>query len=189
MDFQLSEDQQMLKDMVRKISLNEFAPKAEEIDEKEEFPWDNKKILEENGLLGIQIPEEYGGAGAGMVSLAIVVEEVARVCASTSVILTTQALATDPLLIGAGISLTGASYSSQMVGYLMSSPSLLILTGRRGIRALACLSSPKTPLAFQWAKRKRNWASVGLIPESSFLKTASFQRKIELEWREKALRF
>lgn len=100
MDFQLLEDQQMLKDMVRKISLNEFAPKAAEIDEKEEFPWDNKKILEENGLLGIQIPEEYGGAEAGMVSLAIVVEEVARVCASTSVILTTQALATDPLLIG-----------------------------------------------------------------------------------------
>jgi alkylation response protein AidB-like acyl-CoA dehydrogenase len=100
MDFRLSEDQQMLKDMVRKIAVNEFAPKAAEIDEKEEFPWENKKILEENGLLGIQIPEEYGGAEAGMVALAIVVEEVARVCASTSVILTTQALATDPLLIG-----------------------------------------------------------------------------------------
>ncbi len=100
MDFQLSEEQQMLRDMVRKISANEFAPRAAEIDEKEEFPWENKKILEENGLLGIQIPEEYGGAGAGMVSLAIVVEEVARVCASTSVIITTQALATDPLLLG-----------------------------------------------------------------------------------------
>jgi len=99
MDFRLSEDQRLLKDMVRKISLNEFAPRAAEIDENEEFPWDNKKILQENGLLGIQIPEEYGGAGAGMVSLAIVIEEVARVCASTSVILTTQALATDPLLI------------------------------------------------------------------------------------------
>lgn len=101
MDFRLSDDQKMLKDMVRKIAVNEFGPRAAEIDEKEEFPWENKKILEENGLLGIQIPEEYGGAGAGMVSLAIVVEEVARVCASTSVILTTQALATDPLMLGA----------------------------------------------------------------------------------------
>ena len=100
MDFKLSEDQQMLKDVVRKIAVNEFAPKAAEIDEKEEFPWENKKTLEENGLLGVQIPEEYGGAGAGMLSLSIVIEEVARVCASTSVILTTQALATDPLLIG-----------------------------------------------------------------------------------------
>ncbi len=100
MDFKLSEEQSMLRDMVRKISEKEFAPKAAEIDEKEEFPWENKKILEENGLLGIQIPESYGGAGAGMLSLAIVVEEVARVCAATSVILTTQALASDPLLIG-----------------------------------------------------------------------------------------
>jgi alkylation response protein AidB-like acyl-CoA dehydrogenase len=99
MDFRLSEDQQMLKEMIRKISLNEFSPIAAEIDDEEKFPWENKKILQENGLLGVQISEEYGGAGAGMVSLAIVVEEVARVCASTSVILTTQALATDPLLI------------------------------------------------------------------------------------------
>lgn len=100
MDFELSEEQQMLRDTVRKICLNEFAPRAAEIDQKEEFPWENKKVLEENGLLGIQVPEEYGGAGAGMLSLAIVIEEVARVCASTSVILTTQALATDPLIIG-----------------------------------------------------------------------------------------
>ena len=100
MDFKLSEEQQMLRDVVRKISENEFALTAAEIDENEEFPWKNKKILEENGLLGIQVPEEYGGTGAGMVSLAIVIEEVARTCASTSVILTTQALATDPLLIG-----------------------------------------------------------------------------------------
>lgn len=99
MDFQLSEDQQLLKKMIRKISLKEFAPLAARIDEEEVFPWENKRVLEENGLLGIQLPEEYGGAGAGMLSLAIVVEQVARVCASTSVILTTQALATDPLLI------------------------------------------------------------------------------------------
>lgn len=99
MDFNLTEEQHMPRDMVKKIAENEFRPKAAEIDKKEEFPWQNKKILEDNGLLGIQVPQEYGGAGAGMVSLAIAVEEVARVCASTSVILTTQALATDPLLV------------------------------------------------------------------------------------------
>jgi alkylation response protein AidB-like acyl-CoA dehydrogenase len=99
MDFRLSEEQQMLKDMTRKIAENEFGPRAAEIDEKEEFSWENKQVLEENGLLGVQVPEEYGGAGAGMVSLAIVIEEVARVCAATSAILTTQALATDPLII------------------------------------------------------------------------------------------
>ncbi len=100
MDFRLSDDQKMLRDTVRRIAETEFAPQAAEIDSTEEFPKKHFKILSENGLLGIQVPEEYGGAGAGMLSLIIAVEEVARCCASTSVILTTQALASDPLLLG-----------------------------------------------------------------------------------------
>lgn len=100
MDFKLSEEQIMLRDMVRKIAVTEFAPRAAEIDAKEEFSWENKKVLQENGLLGIQVPEEYGGAGAGMLSLALTVEQVARVCAATSAMLTTQALSSDPLLLG-----------------------------------------------------------------------------------------
>jgi len=99
MDFTLNEDQKMLRDTVRKIAENKFAPIAAEIDEKEIFPKESVKILAENGLLGVQIPEEYGGAGAGSMALVLVVEEIARVCASTSVILTTQALASDPLLL------------------------------------------------------------------------------------------
>ena len=99
MDFILNEDQRMLRDTVRRIAAEKFAPIAAEIDEKESFPRESVKVLADNGLLGIQIPEIYGGAGAGMVALVIVVEEIARVCASTSVILTTQALASDPLLL------------------------------------------------------------------------------------------
>ena len=99
MDFRLTADQVMLRDTVRRIAVDQFGPRAAEIDEKETFSQENFKILAENGLLGIQIPEEYGGAGAGMLSLILTVEEVARVCASTSVILTTQALASDPLLL------------------------------------------------------------------------------------------
>ena len=99
MDFRLSDDQKMLRDTVRRIAETEFVPRAAEIDKTEEFPKKHFKILSENGLLGIQVPEEYGGAGAGMVSLILTVEEVARCCASTSVILTTQALASDPLLL------------------------------------------------------------------------------------------
>ena len=99
MDFILNEDQKMLRDTVRKIAENKFAPIAAEIDEKEIFPNESVRILAENGLLGVQIPEEYGGAGAGSLALVLVVEEVARICASTSVVLTTQALATDPMLL------------------------------------------------------------------------------------------
>ncbi|MGZ3634943.1 MAG: acyl-CoA dehydrogenase family protein [Syntrophales bacterium] len=99
MDFILNDYQRILKDTVRRIAESKFAPIAAEIDEKELFPRESVRVLAENGLLGIQIPEEYGGAGAGMLALVLVVEEVARVCASTSVILTTQALASDPLLL------------------------------------------------------------------------------------------
>jgi len=97
MDFQLSEDQKLIKETIRRISLNEFAPRAAEIDEREEFPWDNKKILKEHGLFGINCPEKYGGTGAGLLSLALVIEEVARVCASTAHIIAAQALVTDTL--------------------------------------------------------------------------------------------
>ncbi len=100
MNFKLNDDQKMLRDSVRRIAESEFGPRAAEVDETEKFPREAFRTLAENGLMGIQIPEEYGGAGAGMLSLILTVEEVARVCASTSVILTTQALASDPLLIG-----------------------------------------------------------------------------------------
>lgn len=99
MDFILNDDQKMLRDTVRRIAESEFGPRAAEVDETEKFPREAFKTLGENGLMGIQVPEEYGGAGAGMLSLILTVEEVARVCASTSVILTTQALASDPLLL------------------------------------------------------------------------------------------
>lgn len=99
MDFRLSQEQLLLKDTMRKISLNEFAPRAAEIDEQERFPWENKKILEEHGIFGIQCPEQYGGAGPGMLTLAIAIEEVARVCASTAHIITTQAMSTDALIL------------------------------------------------------------------------------------------
>ena len=99
MDFKLNEDQKMLRNTVRRIAETKFGPRAAEVDNTEEFPREAFIILGENGLMGIQVPEEYGGAGAGMLSLILTVEEVARVCASTSVILTTQALASDPLLL------------------------------------------------------------------------------------------
>ena len=100
MDFQLSEEQKLLKDTIRKISLNEFAPRSAEIDEKEEFPWDNKKILEEHGILGLNCPQEYGGVGADRLSIAITIEEVARICASTAHMISTQAIVTDVLIFG-----------------------------------------------------------------------------------------
>lgn len=99
MDFRLNDEQTMLRDTIRRIAKDQFAPRAAEIDATETFPWDNFEILRDNGLLGVNVAEEYGGAGAGQLSLLLVIEETARACASTSVILTNQGLSSEPLML------------------------------------------------------------------------------------------
>jgi butyryl-CoA dehydrogenase len=86
MNFDLTNDQKMLKDQVRKFAESELAPSAPEIDKSGEFPWDNIKKMAKLGLLGIIVSEEYGGSAFDFVSLAIAIEEISRVCASTGVI-------------------------------------------------------------------------------------------------------
>ncbi len=86
MEFRLSEEQQMVKEMCRKFADNELAPKAEHFDRTHEFPWEPVKKLGEMGMMGIVYPEEYNGAGMDYISYAIAVEEISRGCASTGVI-------------------------------------------------------------------------------------------------------
>jgi len=86
MDFDLTTDQKMLQKMVREIATKELEPVAPEIDKSGEFPWDNIKKLAKQGLLGVIVPEEYGGAGFDFIALAIAIEEISRVCATTGVI-------------------------------------------------------------------------------------------------------
>lgn len=78
MEMELSEEQLMLRDMVRRFAAAEVAPGAGLRDETGEYPWDLMKRLAELNLLGIIIPEEYGGAGLDYVSYAIVIEELSR---------------------------------------------------------------------------------------------------------------
>jgi alkylation response protein AidB-like acyl-CoA dehydrogenase len=75
----------MVRDMVRDFARNELAPRAAEIDETGEFPWDIVKKMGELGLMGIPWPEEYGGSGFDELTYAMAVEEIARVCASTAI--------------------------------------------------------------------------------------------------------
>ena len=99
--FSLTDDHTEFRKVVRKICEDRIAPRAAEIDESEEFPWDVKEVLAENGLLGLHIPEEYGGAGADTLTFALLVEEIARVDASSSVIALVQKLGSVPILMGA----------------------------------------------------------------------------------------
>ena len=87
MDFELSEEQLLIQEMVREFAMAEVAPIAAEIDHNHRFPEELIPKLAEAGLMGVPYPEEFGGAGADYLSFAIVVEELARVCASTAVII------------------------------------------------------------------------------------------------------
>jgi butyryl-CoA dehydrogenase len=86
MDFELGEEQRLVRDMVHDFAQREIAPRAAEVDKSEEFPADNLRQMAELGLLGLPYPEEYGGGGGDYLSYAIAVEEIARACGSTALI-------------------------------------------------------------------------------------------------------
>jgi len=98
MDFSLTEDQKMLKTMIREFAEKELEPIAAQIDEESRFPAESIKKMAELGLMGIPFPDKYGGSGAGVIEFAIAVEEISRVCASTGIIyLVTAGLAGKPI--------------------------------------------------------------------------------------------
>jgi butyryl-CoA dehydrogenase len=86
MQLELNEQQKMIKNMVKEFAEKEVAPIAAELDKKEEYPTKTLEKMAKLGLLGIIIPQEYGGAGLDTISYATVVEEISRKCASTGVI-------------------------------------------------------------------------------------------------------
>ena len=86
MDFHLTNEQQMLRKMYREFAENEVKPLAEEIDEEERFPMETVEKMAKLGMMGIYFPKEYGGAGGDVLSYAMCVEELAKVCGTTAVI-------------------------------------------------------------------------------------------------------
>lgn len=86
MDFQMTNELQMLRKMYREFAENEVKPLAQEIDEEERFPKETIPKLAKLGMLGILFPREYGGSGGNALSYAMCIEELAKVCATTSTI-------------------------------------------------------------------------------------------------------
>jgi butyryl-CoA dehydrogenase len=90
MDFKLSKEQEMLRRMYRDFAQNEIKPIAAEIDEEERFPWETVKKMGELGMMGVYFPKEYGGAGADVLSYAMCVEEIGKVCGSTAIVVSSH---------------------------------------------------------------------------------------------------
>ena len=86
MNFGLTREQELVRQMVREFAVNEVKPIAAEIDETERFPMENVKKMGELGMMGIPFPKELGGAGGDVLSYIITVEELSKVCGTTGVI-------------------------------------------------------------------------------------------------------
>lgn len=99
MDYFLTEDQKMLKDLARRIAEEKIVPVRAELDEKEEFPWEIMRTCAEAGLFGVFIPEEYGGFGGGVFENCLVVEELSRACIGVSVSFAGSGLGAHPILL------------------------------------------------------------------------------------------
>ncbi len=87
MDFSLSDEQRMIQEMARDFATEVLAPAAPIIDQTKEYPLENCRQMGELGLMGIDVPEEYGGTGADTVSYVIAVEEISKACGATGTIM------------------------------------------------------------------------------------------------------
>ena len=99
--FALTEEHEALRAAVRQLADEKIAPHAAKVDQTAEFPADALDALVKTDLHAVHIPEQYGGAGADAIATVIVIEEVARACASSSLIPAVNKLGTVPLLLSA----------------------------------------------------------------------------------------
>jgi len=99
MDYGLTEEQIMIKDLCRQIGEDKIVPVREHYDESGEFPWDLVKVFAEADLFGIQIEEQYGGMGGGFMDTVIAVEELSSYCAGIALCLFGTGLGSTPIVL------------------------------------------------------------------------------------------
>jgi len=98
-DYFLTEEQKMIKELARQIAEEHILPVRAELDETGEFPWEVMKILAQADMFRVFVPEEYGGLGTGALELCLVVEELSRICLGVSTTYAANALGTYPILL------------------------------------------------------------------------------------------
>jgi alkylation response protein AidB-like acyl-CoA dehydrogenase len=124
--FSLTEEQELFRKTVRDLAEAKMAPRAAEIDETDEYPWDMHKLLVDNGLMAVGFPEEHGGVG-GPVEFCIMTEEISRVSAGISLIPLVNRLGSLPLLIAASEEQKASIFpslidGSRQIAYCLTEP-------------------------------------------------------------------
>jgi alkylation response protein AidB-like acyl-CoA dehydrogenase len=115
-----NDQQRMFVEQVKRMVTEKVEPRAAEIDKTGQFPWDLKEIFQKMGLLGLNVPTEFEGTSQGIIFLCLAVEEIAKACVSSSLIVQGQALGWDPIHIG------GTESQKKRYGPLISSGELLV---------------------------------------------------------------
>ena len=95
--YELSDEHRAIRDLARQIARAKIAPLAAKLDETGEYPHEQLRVLGQQGLMGLHIPEEYGGSGAGAKAFCLAAEEVAWACAATATVLLVQNLGGYPI--------------------------------------------------------------------------------------------
>jgi alkylation response protein AidB-like acyl-CoA dehydrogenase len=99
LDYFLTPEQKMIRDLARKVAGEKMLPVRAELDEKEEFPWEIVKVSAEAGLMGVSMPEEYEGFGGGILEYCLVAEELSRVCLGIATSVVASGLGAMPILL------------------------------------------------------------------------------------------
>ncbi|MBO0802556.1 MAG: acyl-CoA dehydrogenase family protein [Nocardiopsaceae bacterium] len=125
--FALSEEHEALRQAVRELADDKIAPRAADIDRTGQFPWDVYEALAKAGFHALHIPEAYGGEGGDALASVLIIEEVARACATSSLIPAVNKLGTMPVLLGAAESvkqkyLPPVARGEAMFSYALSEP-------------------------------------------------------------------
>jgi alkylation response protein AidB-like acyl-CoA dehydrogenase len=127
LNFSFTEEQDAFRQSVRELAEDKIAPRAAEIDQADEYPWDIDEILIKNGLAGVSYPEEYGGYGGGSVELCILTEELSRISAGVSLIPGVNKLGAIPVLLAGSeeqrkLVCTGISEGDHRMSYCLTEP-------------------------------------------------------------------
>jgi alkylation response protein AidB-like acyl-CoA dehydrogenase len=125
--FGLSEELETFRGAVRQLCDERVAPRAAEIDEQDEFPWDVHRVFVRNELMGVGYPEEHGGAGGGSLESAVLVEEIARASAAVSLIPLVSRLGAIPVMLAGSAAmkdalLGGIARGDHQVSYALTEP-------------------------------------------------------------------
>jgi len=127
LSFTLTEEQQAFRASVRRLAEDKIGPRAAEIDEADEYPWDVDEMLVRNGFAGVSYPEEYGGAGGGALELCLLVEEISRVSAGVALIPAVNKLGAIPVLLAGSDEMrkkvcTGITNGDHRMSYCLTEP-------------------------------------------------------------------